>query len=78
MLSCLSPHLFELPNKLFGTVRDTTMESLHNLQPYCVLRIKCSLSHDSNIAYEQVTLDGHILRYTNHVHLFQMVMFVLT
>ena len=77
VLSCLSPQLFELPKKLFGTVHDTTKESLRNLQPYCVLRMKCSLSHDSSIAYGQVTVDGDILRYTNRVHLFQMVMFVL-
>ena len=63
MLSCLSPHLFELLKKLFGTVHDTTMESLRNLQPYSVLRMKCSVSHDSSIAYERVALDGDILRY---------------
>ena len=64
MLSCLSPHLLELLKNLFGTVHDTTVESLCILQPYCVLRVKCSLSHDSSIAYEQVALDGDILRYT--------------
>jgi hypothetical protein len=63
MLSCLSPHLFELLKKLFGTVHDTTMESLRNLQPYSVLRMKCSVSHDSSIACERATLDGDILRY---------------
>jgi hypothetical protein len=63
MLSCLNSHLFELLRKLFGTVHDTTMKSLCNLQPYCVLRMKCSVSHDSNIAYEQVASDGDILRY---------------
>jgi len=50
MLSCLSPHLLELLKNLFGTVHDTTVESLCNLQPYCVLRVKCSVSHDSSIA----------------------------
>lgn len=64
MLSCLSPHLFELLKKLFDTVYDATVESLRNLQPFCVLRMKCSVSHGSNIAYEQVALDGDILRYT--------------
>ena len=64
MLSCLSPHLFELLKKLFGTVHDTTMESLRNLQPYSMLRMKCSTSHDSSIAYERLALDGDILRYT--------------
>ena len=63
MLSCLSAHLFELLKKLFGIVHDTTKKSC-NLQPYCVLRMKCSVSHDSSIAYEQVALDGGILRYT--------------
>ena len=63
MLSCLIPHLFELLKTLFGTVHDTTMESLRNLQPYCVLSMKCSVSHDSSTAYEQVALDGDILRY---------------
>jgi hypothetical protein len=66
MLSCVSPHLFELLKKLFGTVHDTTMESLRNLQPYPVLRMKCSVSHDSNIAHERVALDGDILRYTEN------------
>jgi hypothetical protein len=64
MLSCLSPHLFELLKKLFGSVHDTTMESLRNLEPYSVFRMKCSVSHDSSIAFEQVALDGDILRYT--------------
>jgi len=64
MLSCLSPHLFELFKKLFGTVHDNSMEKVCNLQPYCVLGLKCSVSHDSSIAYEQVALDGDILRYT--------------
>jgi hypothetical protein len=64
MLSCLSPHLFELLKKLFGSVHDTTMESLRHLQPYSVLRMKCSVSHDSSIAYERVAVDGDILRYT--------------
>ena len=64
MLSCLCPHFFELLKKLFGTVHDTTKESLRNLQPYSVLRMKFSMSHDSSIAYEQVALDGDILRYT--------------
>ena len=60
MLSCLNPHLFELLKKLFGIVRDTTMENLRNLKPYSVLRMKCSVSHDSNVAYECVALDGDI------------------
>ena len=58
VLSCLRPHLFELLKKLFGAVHDATKEILRNLQPYSVLRMKCFLSHDSNIAYEQVALDG--------------------
>ena len=64
MLSCLSPHLFELVKKQFGIVHNTTMESLHNLRPYYVLRMKCSVSHDSSITYKRVVLDGDILRYT--------------
>jgi hypothetical protein len=64
MLSCVSPHLLELLKKLFGTVHDTTMESLRNLQPYPVLRMKCSVSHASDIAHERVALDGDFLRYT--------------
>jgi hypothetical protein len=64
MLSCFSPHLFELLKKLFDTVYDTTVESLCNLQPYCELKVNYSVSHDSSIAYEQVALDGDILKYT--------------
>lgn len=63
MLSCVSPHLFELLKRLFGIVHDTTMESLRNPQPYPVLRMKCSVSHDGNIAHERVALDGDILSY---------------
>jgi hypothetical protein len=63
MLSCVSPHLFELLKKLFGAVHDTTMESLRNLQPYPVLRMKCSVSHDSDVSLERVALDGDFLRY---------------
>ena len=50
MLSCLSPHFFELFKKLLGTVHDTTMDSMCHLQPYCVLKMKCSVSHGSSIA----------------------------
>jgi hypothetical protein len=64
MLSCLNPHLFELLKKLFGIVHDTTMENLRNLEPYSVLRMKCSVSHDSNVAYECVALAEDNLRYT--------------
>ena len=52
------------PTTQTGTVHDITMESLCNLQPYCVLRMKCSVPHDISIAYEQVALDEDILRYT--------------
>jgi hypothetical protein len=62
-LSCLIPHLFELLKKLFGIIHDTTMESLHNLQPFYLLRMKYSVSRDS-IAYEHVALDGDILKCT--------------
>ena len=36
------------------------------MQPTAILlhRVKCSVSHDSSIAYEQVALDGDNLRYT--------------
>lgn len=63
MLSCVSPHLFELLKRLFGTIHDTTMESLRNLQSYPVLRMKCSVSHDSDVTHERVALDGDFLRY---------------
>jgi hypothetical protein len=64
MLSCLSPHLFELLKRLFGTVHDTTMVSLRNLQLYPVLRMMCSVPHDSDDAiHERVALDGDFLRY---------------
>ncbi|PNF22199.1 SPRY domain-containing protein 3 [Cryptotermes secundus] len=63
MLSCVSPHLFELLKRLFGTVHDTTMESLRNLQSYPVLRMKCSVSHDSDVTHERVALDGDFLSY---------------
>ncbi|XP_069697406.1 SPRY domain-containing protein 3-like isoform X1 [Periplaneta americana] len=63
MLSCVSPHLLELLKKLFGTVHDTTMESLRNLQPYPVLRMKCSVSHDREITHERVAVDGDFISY---------------
>ena len=64
MLCCSCLHLFELLKKLFGTVQETTMESLRNVQPYCVLRMKFCVSYDSRIAYERVALGGNILKYT--------------
>ncbi len=64
MLCCSCLHLFELLKKLFGTVRETTVESLHNVQAYLVLRMKFCVSYDSRIAYEGVALDGNILKYT--------------
>jgi hypothetical protein len=73
MLSCVSPHLFELLKKLFGAVHDTTMESLRNLQPYPVLRMKCSASHDSDVSHERVALDGDFLRYLHRILFFCML-----
>ncbi|XP_021931938.1 SPRY domain-containing protein 3-like isoform X2 [Zootermopsis nevadensis] len=63
MLSCVSPHLFELLKNLFCPVHDTTMEGLHNLQPYPVLRMKCSMSRDTDISHERIALDGDFLSY---------------
>lgn len=70
MLSCVSPHLFELLKNLFCPVHDTTMEGLHNLQPYPVLRMKCSMSRDSDISHERIALDGDFLRYLHRIMFF--------
>ena len=64
MLCCLCLHLFELLKKLFGTVLETTIESLRNVQPYLELRMKFCVSYDSRIAYERIALGGNILKYT--------------
>jgi hypothetical protein len=77
MLSCVSPHLFELLKKLFGGIHDTTMQSLRDLlEPYAVFRMKCPGSRAGDPSHERVALDGDFVRYLHRIMLLYVRLYI--